>query len=88
MSAQLLSMDVHSRGSQDRVIGEEKGEEAETDQTRPDGTYDLGILLLLRTIRPQHGFSLINSHTSPLDDLEVFQPRDNLPFNTGDQLDL
>jgi hypothetical protein len=87
MSAQLLSMDVHSRGSQDRVIGEEKGEEAETDQTRPDGTYDLGILLLLRTIRPQHGFSLINSHTSPLNDLKVFQAGYNLAFNPGNQLE-
>jgi hypothetical protein len=58
-------------------------------RTKPDlVTYDLGILFLLGTIRSQHGFSLINSHTSPLDNLEVFQPRDNLPFNTGDQLDL
>jgi hypothetical protein len=50
-------------------------------------TYDLGVLLLLGTIRPQHGFSLINSHTSPLDDLEVFQPRYNLAFNPGNQLE-
>jgi len=52
-----------------------------------DVTYDLGILLLLGTIRSQHGFSLIDSQTSPLDDLEVFQPRDDLPFNTRNQLD-
>jgi hypothetical protein len=62
-------------------------EEAEMEEIRSDVTYDLGILFLLGTIRPQHGFSLINSHTSPLDDLEVFQPRDNLPFNPRDQLD-
>ena len=49
-------------------------------------TYDLGVLVLLRTIRPQHSFSLINSHTSPLDDLEIFQSRDNLPFDPEDQL--
>ena len=52
-----------------------------------DVTYDLGILFLLRTIRSQHSFSLIDSQTSPLDDLKVFQPRDDLPFNARDQLD-
>jgi hypothetical protein len=51
-------------------------------------TYDLGVLLLLGTIRPQHGFSLINSHTSPLDDLKVFQSGYNLPFDPGSQLNL
>jgi hypothetical protein len=86
MSAQLLSMDVHSHESQDRIIGEEIGEEAGTDQTRPDMTHDLGILFLLGTIRSQHGFGLINSHTSPLDDLKVFQSRHNLAFDPGDQL--
>lgn len=52
-----------------------------------DVTYDLGILLLLGTIRSQHGFGLIDSQTSPLDNLEVFQPRDDLPFNSKTQLD-
>jgi hypothetical protein len=51
-------------------------------------TYDLGVLFLLGTIRPQHGFSLVNSHTSPLDDLEVFQSGYNLAFDPGDQLDI
>jgi len=63
-------------------------QEAEMEEIRSDVTYNLGVLFLLGTIRSQHGFSLINSHTSPLDDLEVFQPRHNLAFNPGDQLDL
>jgi hypothetical protein len=57
-------------------------------RTKPDlVTYDLGVLFLLGTIRPQHGFSLINSHTSPLDDLKVFQSGYNLAFNPGNQLE-
>lgn len=44
-------------------------------------THNLGVLLLLGSIRPQHSFRLVDRHTSPLDHLEVLQPRDNLAFD-------
>jgi hypothetical protein len=44
-------------------------------------THNLGVLLLLGSIRSQHSFRLVDRHTSSLDHLEVLQPRDNLTLD-------